>query len=253
MAISTPRSRSFKPIVLAFAAAFAWPLHAGAAVDLTLADGESAAVRISIKDPTRLRVEGAQIIDLVGAEVHSEENPLGRLKVSSNERGDVFVQPTDPAMPATSLFVSTANATYTLVLAPAGIPADTIRITPSIGSAGIPAVAAENTRLPNHEKALVMLMRAIAADEVPPYIQVHERNVPVALWEQTDFTLIREYRGHPRWRLEAYLLTNRSSERLVIDEREFVRRGVVAVGLEQAVLAPGQSAVVRIAYNDEVL
>lgn len=265
MATSTPRSRSAKPI--AAIAALLLSLTAQAAVDLAMTDGESAAVRISLKDPTRLRVEGAQIVDLVGAEVHSKENPDGRLRVSANERGDVFIQPTDPAMPATSLFVSTADATYTLVLAPAAIPADTIRILPgapgvangaaaSPGTIGASVTApatptlGERTRLPNHEKALVMLMRALAADTVPPFMSVVERNVPVALWAQTDFTLIREYRGHPRWRIEAYLLTNASGGQLVIDEREFVRRGVVAVALEQADLAPGQSALVRIAYDD---
>lgn len=254
-------SKNVKTALLVAALTAALP--AAAVVDLTLADGESSAVRISIKDPTRLRVEGGAIVDLVGAEVQSSANPAGRLKVSANDRGDVFIQPTDPAMPATSLFVSTDTATYTLVLAPAAIPADTIRIHPSqaptdleglpAGAAAPAAPARESIRLPNHEKALVMLLRALAADDVPPFMSVVERNVPVALWQNTDFRLIREYRGHPRWRVETYVLTNHSGQRLVIDEREFLRRGVVAVALEQADMGPGQSGLIRIAYDDGAL
>lgn len=234
------------------ACALSWPLIspqvALAVVDLSMTDGDSQAVRISIKDPTRIRVEGESIVDLVGAEIQSETNPDGRLRVSASERGEVFIQPLDAAMPATSLFVSTARETYTLVLAPAGIPADTIRITPALAGRAL-THESSGARMANHEKALVMLLRDIAADEVPGFMQVVERNTPIELWEEVDFTLIRQYRGHPRWQVDAYLLTNTNAQPLVIDEREFVGPGVLAVALEQADLAPGQSTVVRIALD----
>lgn len=254
MVISMLRSKNANfaaRTALAALCVLGWPSSASAVVDLSMVDGDSQAVRISIKDPTRIRVEGDRIVDLVGAEIQSDGNPHGRLRVSANERGEVFVQPLDAAMPATSVFVSTGRETYTLVLAPAGIPADTIRIMPTGGGYSA-AVERAETRMANHEKAVVMLLRDIAADRVPNFMQVVERNTPVDLWQQVDFTLIREYLGHPRWHVEAYLLTNTSAQRLVIDEREFVKRGVIAVGLEQADMAPGQSTIVRIVFDDEV-
>lgn len=230
--------------------ALALALSGGAAqalVTLELQDSASATARIAIKDPTRIRVEGARITDVIGAEVQSPENPAGRLAIRAEEhRGEVFVQPLDAAMPATSLFIVTEQATYTLVLAPASIPADTILIRDSrMGLAA--GVQGEGLgRLPNYEKALVMLLRSVASDAVPPALRVIERNTPVALWNEAEFTLLREYVGHPRWQVDAFLLTNTSGRQMVIDEREFMKNDVVAVGLEQADLGPGQSTMVRI-------
>lgn len=253
MLISTSCSKIAKRTAIAVVcAALLSPLSpAHALVSLSLSDSESAMARISIKDPTRIRVIGAPITDVVGAEIASETNPAGRLQISSNERGDIFVQPTDPAMPATSLFVSTATATYTLVLSPTGIPGDTIEITPAgADQAGVPVSTPDlgSTRLPNYEKALVTILRDVAADRPPAVMRVLEHNIKVELWNEAEFVLIREYVGHPRWRVEAFILTNVSTARLVIDEREFLRPGVAAVGLEQADLAPGHSTVVRLVH-----
>ena len=235
---------------------FAGVSCAQALVTVPLEDGASATARISIKDPTRVRVEGARITDVIGSEVHSPDNPAGRLAVRADEHGAIYLQPTDPAMPATSLFVTTETATYTLVLAPAAIPADTVLIQPQ----GTPTTslpmdgavrAVHDARLPNYEKALIELLREIASDRVPPYLSVVEHNTPVALWEETRFHLLREYKGHPRWRIEAFMLTNITNQNLVIDEREFITRGVVAVALEQADLAPGQATLVRIVRGEQ--
>lgn len=250
MPISTTYLKTAK-LALSIALASLLSTAAHALVPLSLSDSESAMARISIKDPTRIRVVGAAITDVVGAEIASDTNPAGRLQISSNDRGEVFVQPTDPAMPATSLFISTPTATYTLVLAPASIPGDTIEISPVASTNAEPVEIPElgPGRLPNYEKALVSLLRDIAADRPPAGMRVIEHNIKVELWLEVDFVLFREYVGHPRWRVEAFLLTNVSNARLVIDEREFLGRGIAAVGLEQADLAPGHSTVVRLVHH----
>jgi len=144
--------------------------------------------------------------------------------------------------PATSVFISTDQGTYTLVLVPLDIPADTL----VIRDRSIAVAPAIGKRLPNHEKELVNILKQIAADILPSGLQVTEVNKPVSLWKEARFTLVRRYEGHPRWIIEAYLLTNVSEGPMVLDEREFLTEGVAAVGLEQTILAPGEAATVRI-------
>jgi conjugal transfer pilus assembly protein TraK len=210
---------------------------------LELHDGGSATAKISLKDPTRIKVEGAHITDVLGSSVRTEKNPLGTLTVSTDEtKGEIYLQPTGAKLaPATSIFVSTDQATYTLVLVPLDIPADTL----VIRDRGI-AVAQAAKRLPNHERELINLLKSLAADVVPAGLQATEMNKPVALWKETRFTLMRRYEGHPRWIIDAYQLTNVTETQMVIDEREFLTEGVAAVGLEQTILAPNEAAIVRI-------
>ncbi len=217
---------------------------AHAAVVLDVRDGGSMTAKISLKDPTRIRVDGARITDVLGSSIRTEKNPSGTLTVSTDEtKGEVYIQPTGTKMPpATSIFVSTETATYTLVLVPLDIPADSL----IIRDRGIAFAPMLGKRLPNHEKELINLLKSVAADQVPPGLQVTEINKPVALWKEARFTLLRRYEGHPRWVVEAYQLTNVTEAPMVLDEREFLTEGVAAVGLVQTILAPGEAAVVRV-------
>ncbi len=217
---------------------------AHAASILEMRDGGSATAKISLKDPTRIRVEGAHITDVLGSSVRTDKNPQGTLTVSTDEaKGEVYLQPSSAKpLPATSVFISTDQGTYTLVLVPLDIPADTL----IIRDRSIAVAPAIGKRLPNHEKELVNLLKQIAADILPSGLQVTEVNKPISLWKEARFTLMRRYEGHPRWIIEAYLLTNVSEAPMVLDEREFLTEGVAAVGLEQTILAPGEAATVRI-------
>ena len=220
---------------------------AHAAVVLDVRDGGSMTAKISLKDPTRIRVDGARITDVLGSSIRTDKNPSGTLTVSTDEtKGEVYIQPTGTKMPpATSIFVSTETATYTLVLVPLDIPADSL----IIRDRGIALAPTLGKRLPNHEKELINLLKSVAADQVPPGLQVTEINKPVALWKEARFTLLRRYEGHPRWVVEAYQLTNVTNVTeapMVLDERELLTEGVAAVGLVQTILAPGEAAVVRV-------
>lgn len=217
---------------------------AHAAVVLDVRDGGSMTAKISLKDPTRIRVDGARITDVLGSSIRTEKNPSGTLTVSTDEaKGEVYIQPTGTKMPpATSIFVSTETATYTLVLVPLDIPADSL----IIRDRAIALAPTLGKRLPNHEKELINLLKSVAVDQVPPGLQVTEINKPVALWKEARFTLLRRYEGHPRWVVEAYQLTNVTEAPMVLDEREFLTEGVAAVGLVQTILAPGEAAVVRV-------
>ena len=227
---------------------------AAALTTLDMQDGASATVQISRKDPTRLTVAGAPILEVIGGSVRSEANPAGVLGVSqSAEPGDAYVMLLGDSRPAaTSIFVVTEHATYTLVLSPADVPADTVLIRDKRARSGSASVVSDPGRPYNRERSLFELLRAIANDAPPPELTLEEVNQPVTLWKEARFTHARRYTGHPRWTVDVYLLTNVSAANMVLDEREFVTPDVAAVALEQADLAPNQSTLVRVARVNEV-
>jgi conjugal transfer pilus assembly protein TraK len=231
----------------ALVVAVAWSGLSLAAVTLDMRDSDSASAKISLKDPTRVRVNGARITDVRGSVIRTKDNPGGVLVAALDEdKGDLYLQPVQPRgmPPATSIFVSTERATYTLLLVPMDIPADTIVIRDrgSVASLSSPS----SKRLPNHERELIALLKSVADQRAPASMVTNEVNQPVALWREAHFVLLRRYEGHPRWIVEAFELTNVSGAPMVLDEREFLTEGVAAVGLEQIILAPGEIVPVSI-------
>jgi conjugal transfer pilus assembly protein TraK len=217
---------------------------AHAITTLEMRDGASATAKLSIKDPTRIRVEGARITDVRGSVIRTKDNTAGLLSVSLDEdKGELYLQPVGARglPPATSIFVSTATTTYTLVLVPMDIPADTI----AIQDRGL-AFAAPNKRLPGHERELITLLKTVATQASPPALHVVTVNRPVRLWDEARFVLEQRYEGHPRWTVEVFELTNLTASPMVLDEREFLTEGVAAVALEQTILAPGEAVPVRV-------
>jgi conjugal transfer pilus assembly protein TraK len=67
----------------------------------------------------------------------------------------------------------------------------------------------------------------------------------VALWKEARFVQVARY-DVPGLVGEVYELTNVSGQRMVIDERELYRPGVVSVSLRALQLAPGASTAVWI-------
>lgn len=243
-----PMPRSDRPRLLlaatALVVAIAWSGVAFAVVTLDMRDSDSASAKISLKDPTRVRVNDARITDVRGSVIRTKDNPGGVLVAALDEdKGDLYLQPVHPrgVPPATSIFVSTERATYTLLLVPLDIPADTIVIRDR-GS----AATLSPKRLPTHERELITLLKSVADSRAPFHLVASELNQPVALWREARFVLLRRYEGHPRWTVEAFELTNVSGLPMVLDEREFLTDGVAAVGLEQIILAPGETVPVRI-------
>ena len=255
--MSTSPKRWLRPASAGGALALAcalWSGNAAALVTLDLEDGASATVRISKKDPTRITVAGAPIQEIIGSSVQADGNPGGSLRVTQDAgQGDAYVMPADVSRAvATSVFVVTAYGTYTLLLVPEDIPADTVQIRDRRAATERAAATGQNDRPYNREQSLYRLLRAVASDAPSPELRIEELHKPVALWQEVDFIHERRYTGHPRWTVDVYTLTNISGATLVLDEREFVTGDVVAVALEQADLAPGQSALVRVVRPGEV-
>lgn len=221
-------------------------------------DGATVQAAIALKEPTRIKVEGAKITDAFG-NIHSSNcrakaegaanaaaappaiNPIGEIVIQCDEdKGELYVKPIGPGNKPINLFVSTAEQTYTLVLRRADMPADTIVIrdrTPRREAAGNGERAA---RTPGHVRAVKAMLRAMAGERLPQDVRVQEVGREVALWQEARFTLVRSYEGRALAG-EAYLLTNVSEQPMVLTETEFDREGVLGVSVEHHNLRPGES------------
>jgi conjugal transfer pilus assembly protein TraK len=233
-------------------------------------DGVTVEATISIKEPTRIRIEGTQITDVFGniyssncgaaapapgapgLATGSPVNPSGELVLECDrDKGEIYVRPVGSSSKPVNLFVSSATATYTLLLRRADMPADTIVIrdkTPRQAKADAGASAhGPAGRSANHIRSLKALLLAMASDRVPSDVRVEELNRPVQIWVEAKLSLMRLYEGRGLIG-EKYLLTNVSNETMVLAEQEFDREdgNVVAVAIENHNLRPGESTSVYV-------
>ena len=155
-----------------------------------------------------------------------------------------------------NLFVSSAHATYTLVLRRADTPADTIvirdrsqRPAPAgpvsgpLGGFGPPSPSA------HHIRTMKALLVAMASDRVPPDIRVDELHQPMQLWAETRFMLTGRYEGRGLVG-EKYLFKNIGPSSMLLSEQEFDRPDsreggqVLGVAVENHKLQPGETTLV---------
>lgn len=240
--------------------------HALQLVEAT--DGVTVEAILSLKEPTRIRIDGAAITNVFG-NIYSSNcggavaqqppaggassapalNPAGEIVLECDaEKGEVYVRPVGAAGKPVNLFVSSQHATYTLLLRRSDTPADTIVIrdkTPRQAKADTSSSTAG--RQPQHVRTLKAMLVAMASDRVPTDVRVEEVNRPIQLWAEAKFSLMRLYEGRGLIG-ERYVLTNISSQDMVLAEQEFDREsgGVLAVAIENHNLRPGESTVVYV-------
>ena len=243
-------------------------------------DGVSIEAIVSIKEPTRIRIDGAPITDVFG-NIHSSHcgaatalpatpgmsstapgggvssaiNPAGEVVLECDrDKGEIYVRPVGDSVKPINLFVSSASTTYTLLLRRADTPADTIVIRDKTPRALKPATAAQAGAgpAPNPIRAMKALLVAMATDRVPPDVRVEETHRSVPLWIEARFSLVRQYEGRGLIG-EKYLLQNVSNAPMVLAEPEFDREagGVAGVSIEQHNLRPGESTSVYVIRRGE--
>lgn len=231
------------------------------------ADGVTVEAILSVKESTRIRIDGAAITNVFG-NIYSSNcggaapqqqpgavgpsapqiNPAGEIVLECDaEKGEVYVRPVGAAGKPVNLFISSQHATYTLLLRRSDTPADTIVIrdkTPRQAKADNTSSAG---RQPQHVRVLKAMLVAMASDRVPADVRVEEVNRPIQLWSEAKFSLIRLYEGRGLIG-ERYILTNVSSQDMVLAEQEFDREtgGVLAVSIENHNLRPGESTTVYV-------
>ena len=238
-------------------------------------DGVSVEAILSIKEPTRIRIEGAPITDVFG-NIHSSHcgatpalplappgmAPNGTSPVTpavnaggdvvlecDHDKGEVYIRPVGDSTKPVNLFISSANATYTLLLRRSDTPADTIVIRDKTPKSLKPAGASQipTGPSPNHVRAMKALLVAMASDRVPADIRVEEAHRQVKLWAEAVFSLVRQYEGRGLLG-EKYLLQNVSQDVMVLAEQEFDRESgnVAGVAIENHNLRPNESTSVYV-------
>ncbi len=228
-------------------------------------DGVAIEAIVSLREPTRIRIEGAPILDLIGNVYQSncasphpldaglapigqpttpQVNPAGEFVLTCDrDKGEVYLRPVGDSRKPINVFVSSATATYTLLLRQADVPADTIvirnpaeRVRPSSPDRSPRGLS------PSHIRSLKALLVAMAGNRVPADLQVQELGQPVQLWAGTRFTLVRRYEGRGLVG-ELYLLQNTGAAPLELAEQSFDREEgrVAAVAIEHRRLDPGEA------------
>ena len=266
--------------IAATAAVFALtPVPAHALQIVEASDGVSVEAIVSIKEPTRIRIDGTPITDVFG-NIHSSHcgaatplpatpgmsstapgggvssaiNPAGEVVLECDrDKGEIYVRPVGDSVKPINLFVSSASTTYTLLLRRADTPADTIVIRDKTPRALKPATAAQVAGpSPNPVRAMKALLVAMASDRVPPDVRVEETHRSVPLWIEARFSLVRQYEGRGLIG-EKYLLQNVSNAPMVLAEPEFDREAgaVAGVSIEQHNLRPGESTSVYVIRRGE--
>ncbi|WP_245951495.1 type-F conjugative transfer system secretin TraK [Paracidovorax anthurii] len=260
-------------------------LQAHALQVLEASDGVAVEAIVSQKEPTRIRIEGAPITDVFG-NVHSSHcggaalpapssagapsatpglatptapsspavNPAGDVIVECDrDKGEVYIRPVGDAARPINLFVSSATATYTLLLRRSDTPADTIVIRDKTPQALRPSIAepAPSGPAPNHVRTMKALLVAMASDRVPPDVKVEETSRSIQLWAESRFTLLRRFEGRG-FVGEKYALQNTSSAPMVLAEQEFDRPDsrtggeIAGIAIEHHNLRPGESTSVYV-------
>ena len=233
-------------------------------------DGVTVDAVISLKEATRIRLEGSKITDVFG-NIYSSNcgtpgsapagaptpaapgvNPAGEIALECDrEKGEIYVRPIGSSSKPINLFISSATATYTLLLRRSDTPSDTIVIrdkTPRQPASGLSSTRAGALGpSSNHIRAMKSLLVGMASDRLPPDVRVEEVNRQLQLWTEARFFLMQTYEG-PGLFGEKYMLTNISNEIMVLAEQEFDRPdgGVLGIAIENLNLRPGESTSVYV-------
>lgn len=249
----------------AIAVAATWvAATAGAAQFVDVRDGDSAIVKLPVKDQTRIKVQGGMIVKVYGDVWDNEKNPGGRIAVLTDEAaGEIYVQPVPQggAMRPIKLDIKTDLGTYALLLQPLDMPGDTIIMVPrgkarqrgleqARAAQESPSANAEVIRSDASEKKTGSFIRSIkgwmlamALGEAPRDVEVRDARKVITLWKEVHFQLDDQWMGR-EWVGERYTLVNKTAERLVLDEREFYRKGVLAVTVSKHTVDPGSATAV---------
>jgi len=253
--------------VLALAlAAWAAAGHAeGGPQTIQVRDGGTVAARIAGEGPTRIKVEGARIQDVVGniyassCNLRQNEqagmasgqngaavNPGGEFILGCDAaKGEIYLRPVVGGINPISVFITTERATYTLELTRTASASETIFLHDKDQPSRLPRGVPPGGRSGDYVRGLKAMLLALAAPEPPEAVMERRIQEPQQLWRGAGFMLERSLSGYDLVG-EHYTLTNRGQSPMVLAEQEFDREDVLAVSIESLTLRPGESTAVFI-------
>jgi hypothetical protein len=178
--------------------------------------------------------------------------PAKILKVYTSKSIDVKVEGTEAYLKVPStvtgpveLYLLTEQQTYTLMLVPGPIPAETVVIQADGESVPPPQSA-------SYIQEIKFLLRQVANGSAPPgfdvaYIEDGHEESPV---KECSLIAVRKFAGK-RFMIAEYRLMNSTEESQTYHEGLFVRQGTRAVAIEQHELEPG--GITRVFRVEEVV
>lgn len=193
-------------------------------------DGSTIYARLSQKEMTRLAVERGRI-----ASLRVRDGELGI--DADDDTGQVFLTvPAGGKKPINGFLTTDTGDTYTLVLEIVDAPADSI----VIQQPRRPPQGNNEFKSSTYDKAVKRLVTLMANDELPEDVQIRQLGKKLDLWREASMTLDTQYLlgGFVG---ERYSVANDSQASMVLDEREFYRKGVIVIALDELILAPGAS------------
>ena len=194
-----------------------------------IADNQMAALVISNHELTRIFVANDRILAVRGVE--------GTYLLNKDEnQGEIFVKPTPLNQgKAISLFITTEQGhNYTLLLAPADIPARAIKLTPTGGS----KLAERWEKNGNYQELIINLITAMVNGKVPDgyALSVPKKLVPIK-FKLISVTLNAVYSGK-YLRGEILVIENKSTVNIALTESQFYQVGTRAIAILQQNLPP---------------
>lgn len=216
----------------------AWALQV-----IPVRDGETAFARIASDDLTRIALSGERI--------QSWHALKGRLAIEKNPRtGQLYVRPLDRGEPSSLFLTAESGATYVLTLQPVEAPAESLILKDPERRAAKPSMA---ERADSRQRMVKELALMVAADRLPADMEVRERGETLRLWQGSRFVHLRSWLGMAVV-ADLFQLTNTGIDELRVAEPELFRPGVLAVGVENQALNPGETTrvfVIRQREGDE--
>jgi conjugal transfer pilus assembly protein TraK len=207
-------------------------VSAGQTLEGSPDDGLSATV--SASEPNLIRIEGRKIRRIQGVEGEFQVNP-------DKETGVAYLKPTTEKSVLSIFVADDAGRHWKLNLKVADVPAETIVIRDRNRFQSAEKVfAADESR----NAAIRRVLLALSRDAEPDDMTAKNALEIVPLWNEARFVLVKTLEGTLIG--EKYQLTNVSKARMVIDERELYRRGVLAVMVESLELEPGESTQIMV-------
>ena len=205
-----------------------------AAEVLELTDGQSASVRISARDLTRIAMTGGgRVAKVIGLSSEVSVEP-------DEEAGQVFIRPAARQSEAFTLHVrDDGGATYTLLAIPvAELAGDTVFIRPAGGRRPVESIP------PSQEPRTARIkrwLRALERGDVPQGTMLEH----LGQWRESQPGTRLRLTGRvvgASWKAEIYTLHNVSGTELTLTETEFRGLGerLLAIALESHRLVSGQ-------------
>ena len=164
--------------------------------------------------------------------------------------GQLYVRPLDRGEPASLFLSADSGATYALTLQPVDMPAESLILKDPARRAAKPSAAEQADSRQRMVKTMAMMM---AADRLPTDMEVRERGETLRLWQGSRFVHLRSWLGSAVV-ADLFQLTNTGNTEMRVAEPELFRPGVLAVGVENQALNPGEATrvfVIRQREGDE--